>query len=81
MQHQGIAYQLSGAGGNIGGIYGGAGNDKSSVYGFMKSRLYDGKLFNTYYYTYDKKEWKTWDSPVFDLIKGKQLEDHQTVRK
>ena len=42
-------------------------------------RLAGGKLYATYYYSYDAYAWKAWNAPVFDLInkteisKGAQL--------
>ena len=40
------------------------------VYGFLKARLIEGKLYGTYYYTTDEVTWDVWHAPVFDLLKG-----------
>jgi len=39
------------------------------IFGFMKARLNNGKLYATYYYTFDQLTWKAWNAPIFDLIK------------
>ena len=36
-------------------------------------RLAGGKLYSTYYYSYDALAWKAWNAPVFDLIKKKAI--------
>jgi len=51
-------------------LSGAGGNDKeenindNKVYGFLKSKLFKGEIYATYYYTTDSKNWKTWDAPV-----------------
>ena len=63
-KHDGIAYYLSGS----------FGNDqdwqppkKDKVFGFLKSRLIEGKLYGTYYYSTDLVKWKNWQAPVFEF--------------
>jgi hypothetical protein len=36
-------------------------------------RLTEGKLYATYYYSYDALTWKAWNAPVFDLVNKKAI--------
>ena len=63
----GMAFYLSGAGGNNGGACSGGDWEKGNIYGFLKHRLQDNKLYATYYFTEDTKSWSTYDAPAFDF--------------
>ena len=49
----GISYYLSGAAGSTENDF------VYNTYGFLKSRLHDGKIYSTYYYSTD--QCKTWE--------------------
>ena len=68
-EKEGIAYFLSGAGGNSCGAHGGMKEPMGNhVYGFLKAKVVDSKLYGTYYYTTDKINWNVWHAPVFALV-------------
>ena len=61
-----MAFYLSGAGGAAETACGsGDGWKMGGVYGFLKHRIADGKLYATYYYTSNKKDWSTYEAPAF----------------
>ena len=72
-QKDGIAFYLSGAAGNNGGACSGGDWEKGKVYGFLKQRISNDKLYSTYYYTSDKKNWETYDTPAHDLMSTTRL--------
>ena len=55
-----MAFYLSGAGGNNGAACSGGEWEMGGVWGFLKHRIADGKLYATYYYTSNKKDWSTY---------------------